>query len=532
MTESEKKPSRRQFVAGLAAGAVGGVVAGSKITAAAFSKEPKWDRHADVVIVGGGASGCTAALTAAELGAKVLVLEAAPVLGGAGSLCIGSVCVPMSSLQKKAGIEDSVDAYVEDIMHRAGATASRMDKNLLRLLGENGGPTIDWLLSLGVNLQGPFEYPIHRVKRLHMLVPKAAEWPKVVRPILQQRGIEVLYETKGVELYRNESGRVTGVRALNLNTRRSTTIAASKAVLLTAGNLDSNAAMKGRLTTPEIASLPAAVYTRDGSGITMATAIGADMTTMEGISHPQVRGAPPGPSLATLGKQEWVPYSIVEAGAILVNRAGRRFTNETVLGDGMALAVHEQPFGTCYLVFDKPVADIFSKWPMVMCSLPGIGDVSKIGGWGVVDDLIARHAVKKADTLEELATAVGVDPAGLKAGVARWNEHCKAGADPDFHRATFGHPDAKTVGAGIRVPPFYCHSPLRTIVLPADTSLAINTRLQVIDVFGKVIPGLYAGGDMGHGNLLVNGTGHGINMGWAFTSGRLAAKSALGARRA
>lgn len=522
--KKQKAPSRRQFVAGLAAAAVGGIVVGNKM--AAFGAQPNWDRQTDVVIVGGGASGCTAALSVTENGAKALMLEAAPVLGGAGSLCIGSVSVPLSSLQKNAGITDSVDAYMEDILHRAGASAGRMDKALLRLLGENGGATIDWLLSLGVNLQGPFDYPIHRVRRLHMLYPKSAEWPKVVRPILQRRNVDVLLETKGVELYRDAEGRVVGVRALDLNTNRSINIKAHRAVLLTAGSLDASAALKGRSTTPEIAAMQPAMYSRDGSGLTMAAAIGSAMTMLDGISTPQVRGAPPGPSLATLGKQEWTPYSVVDAGAILVNRNGRRFTDETVRGPPMSLALEQQPNRTCYLLFDQRVADIFNQWPMVLCSFPGIGDVSKIGGWGVVDDLIARHAIKRADTLEALAAAVGVDPAGMRAGVEQWNANCKAGVDPEFKRPTFGHKDANTLGAGIRVPPFYCHSPLRNTVLPADTSLLINTRLQVLDVFGEVIPGLYAGGDMGHGNLLLTGTGHGVNMGWAFTSGRLAGKFA------
>jgi hypothetical protein len=94
---------------------------------------------------------------------------------------------------------------------------------------------------------------------------------------------------------------------------------------------------------------------------------------------------------------------------------------------------------------------------------------------------------------------------------------------------TFGHKDAKTLGAGIRVPLFYCHSPLKAVVPPALTSVAINGQLEVLDVFGQVIPGLYAGGNMGHGNLLLQGQGHqqhGMAMAWAFTSGRLSGRNA------
>lgn len=530
VTDNEQKArSRRKFLAGLAAGAAGGFVVGNKgaLPFLALAAEPEWDQEADVVVVGGGASGCTAALSAAQSGAKAILLEAAPVLGGAGSLCIGSITVPLSGLQKKSGIDDSVDAYIEDILHLAGTQASRMDMELLRLLAQNGGATLDWLLGLGVNIQGPFEYPEHRVHRMHMLVPKSAEWPKVLRPILKEKGVQVLMETKGVQLYRNSSGPVIGIRAVDQHTQLAMNIKARRSVVLTAGNLEANPELTARATTPEIAALRPAVYSRDGSGLVMAWAIGSAMTMLDGgISNPQVRGTPPAPAVFSLKKQSWMPYGMVDAGAILVNKNGQRFADELVVGAPLSLALEKQPYKTCYLLFDQRVADIFNKWPMVVGSSPGIADVSKLGGWALVDDLVARQGIKKAETLEELATAVGVDAHGLRAGVEKWNADCKAGRDADFQRPTFGHEDANTVGVGIRVPPFYCHGPLKSWVMPADTSLAINTKFQVLDVFGKVIPGLYAGGDMGHGNMMTSGTGHGINMGWAFTSGRLGGKLA------
>jgi fumarate reductase flavoprotein subunit len=356
---------------------------------------------------------------------------------------------------------------------------------------------------------------------MHMLYPKSAEWPKVVRPILQRKGVDIRLETKGIALYQDADRRVVGVKAIDQNTGRAVNIRAHRAVMLTAGNMEASPALLGRSMRPEIAHLAPVNHWRDGSGLTMAAAIGAGMTVLDFVSHPQVRGWPPGPSAASLKREGWLPFGMVDAGAILVNKRGERFISEAAPAAELSLVLEKQPYKTAYLIFDKRVADIFNKWPMIVSSLPGIGDVSGIGGWGTVDDLIARHGIKKADTLEELATHTGVDPQGLVAGVTRWNEHCKAGRDPDFSRATFGHPQAKTVGAGIRVPPFYCHSPLKALLMPADVSVAINTRLQVLDVFGKVIPGLYAGGDMGHGNMLLSVTGHGVRMGWAFTSGRL-----------
>lgn len=508
---------RREFISGIA-GAAGGYAIAELRT----SSVPNWDGEADVVIVGGGASGCAAALSAVESNAKVAVLESAPVLGGAGSLCIGSISVPLSGLQKKAGIVDNVDDYMEDVIHRAGETSSRMDKALLRLLAENGGPTIDWLMGLGVDIRGPFEFPqAHRVKRMHMLYPKSAEWPKVIRPIMQRKGVDIRLETKGVELYQDARKRVVGVRAMDQNTGRAVYIRAHRAVMLTAGNMEASPSLLGRSMRPEIANLAPVNHWRDGSGLTMAAAIGAGTTVLDFVSKPQVRGWPPGPSAASLKHEEWLPFGMVDAGAILVNKRGERFANEATADIQLSLELQKQPYATAYLIFDKRVADIFNKWPMIVSSLPGIGDVSGIGGWGTVDDLIARKGIKKADTLNGLATLTGIDPQGLEAGVARWNGYCKVGRDPDFNRSTFGHPLAKTVGTGIRLPAFYCHSPLKALLMPGDVSVAINTRLQVLDVFGKVIPGLYAAGDMGHGNMLLSVTGHGVRMGWAFTSGRL-----------
>src|SRR5262249_8620802 len=199
----------------------------------------------------------------------------------ASSLCIGSVTTPLSSLQRRAGITDHVEAYIEDILELAGTHASRMDRVLLRLLAENGGTTIDWLLGFGGNIQGPFDYPDHRAKRLHMLYPKAAEWPKVIRPILEQKQVEILLGIKGVELYRDSHNRVLGVKAIDQETQRPFAIRARRAVMLTAGNLEANPKLMERVTTPEIAALPVAVPTNDGSGLMMAAALGANMTMLD-----------------------------------------------------------------------------------------------------------------------------------------------------------------------------------------------------------------------------------------------------------
>jgi FAD binding domain len=525
---AQKRLARRKFLRGVTAGAAGGLVLGVGSAALLIRQaKQKWDKEADVVIVGGGASGCAAAVSAAEAGAEVVLTETNPVLGGAGSVCVGSITAPLSSLQKKAGVTDSAESYMEDILKLSGLKASRMDKTLLRLLAENAGATIDWLLSLGVDIQGPFEYPGHRAKRLHVLYPKSAEWPKVIKPVLEQKKVEMLLGTKGTNLYRDENAdnRVLGVKAVDQNTMTSIAIKARKAVILTAGSLEGSPALRARATIPQIADIPAAVATNDGSGLTMAAAVGANMTFLEGFGVPAVRGMPPGPCVE-IAKQAWMPYGVVDAGAILVNNEGKRFVDETLNSADLCLALITQPNKTCHMVFDQRVASIFNKWPMVFSSMPGIADVSKIGGFGLVEDFVARGAIKRAESISGLAVAVGVDPAGLEAEIGKWNRYCRDRKDLQFDRPTFGVKDANTVGIGINVPPFYCHTPLRALVVLADTTLLINRSFQVLDVFGNVIPSLYAAGNIGHGNLVLFGPGHGMHISWAFTSGRLSAKVA------
>ena len=528
MSSGDEKPirvSRREFVKGAAVGA--GALAGTSVLAScapaaapapggAADLPATWDKEVDVVVVGGGGTGCNAAMSAAEAGASVVLLEVAPALGGESSLCVGSVSLPLSSLQKEQGVSDTVEACVEDWIKAAGASGSRSDLELVTWLAENAGPTIDWMIGLGVDFRGPFEYPNHRVNRMHMLYPTSAAWPNVLGPALEAKGVEILLQTKGVELYATCDNRVAGVKAVDQVSQETMNIKAKRGVVLAAGDLAGSEQFRLRFTTPEQAAVPGAHPYNDGSGLLMGMAMGADLTRLDSYGSPGVRSAAPGPSASVTGKQAWMPYGMMDAGAILVNEDGVRFVNEKD-SSNLATATMEQPDQKCFMVYDDVVAQVFNEWPMVVSSHPGIGDVSGRGGWGTVDDFIARNGIKTGDTIEALAGEMGIDPAGLKDAIEKWNGYAEAGEDPDFKRPTFGHPDAGTVGAGIKIAPFYCHGPIRPTITLADCSLAVNTSLQVLDPYGEPIPALYAGGNMGHGMMIAGG--HGSHMAWAFTSG-------------
>ncbi len=412
------------------------------------------------------------------------------------------------------------------------------NKELLRVAAEGSGPTVDWLLSLGVDIRGPFDYPHqHRVYRMHMLFPNSAAWPKVLGPLMEKRGIEVRLGTRGVQLYTDAKGAVVGVRAEERGSGKVINILAKRAVVLGGGDFSGNKAWREKVGADAVvAGVRAAHPYNDGSILAMAWGIGADLVRMNVTAGASLRANPhvlvgDGPSVGPNdigpgGAQAWMPYNMYAAGAILVNTDGKRFVNEQT--GNLAVTTEAQPGKVSFILFDKPVADIFNKWPMVVSSLPGTGEKSGWTGWCSVDDLVHRGTIQVANTIDELVAKVAgafkaqISASGLKETITKWNGYAAAGSDPEFKRTTFGVDALK--GAGIKAPPYYIHGPCAAEDIGEKLSLVVDTKHRVYNVFGKVIPGLYAAGSVGSSNAV--GAGHGTSMSWAFTSGRLAGKNA------
>ena len=435
-------------------------------------------------------------------------------------------------MQKKLGVVDSVESYMAD----AGKSAT--NKDLLRLQAENSGPTIDWLVGLGVEFKGPFEYPEqHSVPRLHMLYPNSGAWPKVLGPLMEKRGIVVLLGTPGRKLYTDTKGAVIGVMAQDTGSGKYINILAKRAVVMGGG--DGLGSKQWRQKFTQDATLLAVRATQpynDGSNFYMAMAIGADLVDLQTAVSPSFRdhshvllgnGPSQGPNdIGPGGTQAWMPYNMYQAGAIIVNTDGKRYVNEQ--GSTLATTVENQPGKVSFIVFDQPVADIFNKWPMVVSSLPGVGEKSG-WGWCSVDDLVYRGNIQVANTIDEVVAKVAgvtklqISASGLKDTIAKWNGYAAAGKDPEFGRTTFGMEALK--GAGIKGPPYYIEGPCASELQSQRISLVVDTKLRVYDLWGKVIPRLYACGNIGsnRGGVV---SGHGGQMSWTFTSGRLVGKNA------
>jgi fumarate reductase flavoprotein subunit len=421
-------------------------------------------------------------------------------------------------MQADKGISDSAEAYLEDAVHHLASTAKERageDWAIFELQAREGGKTIDWLVDHGVTFNGPLAYPGNTNNRMHMLTPKSSAWPSVLQPLIEAAGGKILLDTKGVELV-VDNGRVVGVKAVDQITKDEMFFQGTKGVFIASASCDASYDLKIRSTAnPDACKIDAACSFNDGTGLMMCQMIGAGLTTWESTAGGSLRCQAPSLNVGAYGKQDWMPYGMIAAGAIMVTKQGKRYASEDLGGMAMTIEVNKLPERQAWMFYDDSVARNFQKSPdMVVSSMPSVG-------WGTVDDFVGAGSIMKANTIEEVASLSGIDPAALAAEVAKYNGYAEAGLDPEFGRKVFGVADAGTLNKPLNTPPYYIHGPQKGEVTSAPLTLNINTNFEVKDVFGNVIPGLYAGGNAGKGRAPMS-IGHGTQMTWAFTSGRLA----------
>ena len=475
---------------------------------------------ADVVVVGGGASGLSAAIEAAAAGADVLVLEKNHEPGGSSRLSVGSINAAGSLLQKRAGIVDTPDEHFEDMDHFMGPFASRENRALRRLLVDHAADTLHWLMGLGLSFYGPTADPPHRHPRMHNVLPNSRAYPYYLGREARRRGARVQCDARVLGLLQDGDGGIAGVQA-EIDGRR-VEVRARRAVVLCAGDYSNGAELKARFR-PELAGIPAVNPTATGDGHRMAEAVGARIVNGEVVCGPGLRfGAPPRPSLvqrlppswalgklmegalATLPAAVFRPFimsfmtaslgpemSLLRSGAVLVNRDGNAFLE----GDApTGLAIAAQPTGQGWLVFDDEVAARFSAPPNHVSTAPGVA-------FAYLPDYQRhrRDLYRTARTLPELARRAGLPPAALAASLA-------------------GRPGAA---------PYHSLGPLEARIVITDGGLAVDISHRVLREDGGAIPRLYAAGAAGQGGVLLAGNGHHIC--WAVTSGRRAGRLAAAA---
>lgn len=449
---------------------------GAELSALVASEgELKSDREdhytADVVIIGAGGAGLSAAITAAEAGAKVIIVEKMPMVGGNTLISGAEMAAPGNWLQTSENIEDSKDQFYEDIM-KGGDNES--DPELVRVLADLALDGAEWLRD-EVNVV--FEdymlfFGGHSVKR--SLVPLNASGVELINK-LEAKAIEL-----GVEIHTNtpaseiiqENGRVSGVKAEYQG--KEVLYSANNGVIIASGGFGSNLDMRVKYNPAmDEKILSTNTVGSTGDGITMAEQLNAQIVDMQYIqTYPTCD-----PERGTL---LYVGDVRMDGRSILVNKEGKRFVEELERRDVISSAVVAQTGGVSYMFWDE-ASMIASK--------------VNVKHKAEYDNLIERGILVKADTLEEAAAFFEIDAKELQNTVNNYNEYAKNGKDLEFNKR--GELTAFTEG------PYYIMKSIPAIHHTMG-GIKINTNAEVLDVDGQVIQGLFAAGE-------VTGDIHGTN---------------------
>ena len=466
--------------------------------------------EADVVVVGAGGAGMTAAITAAAEGKSVVILESQSMVGGNSVRATGGMNAGKTVYQdenefgESAGVEKTLKTAAEKYADNETITALAKtvseqwaayqanptgyfdsvelmeldtmiggkginDPELVETLCANSADAIDWLDEHGITLHNVSSFGGASVKRIHRPVNAEGKTVSVgsyMIPLLQENcekaGVKMMLDTTATEILTDANGAAVGVKATGASGETVTVNA--KAVVLASGGFGANLDMvvkykpelKGFMTTnaPGI----------QGQGIEMAQAIGAATVDMDQIQiHPTVEA-----NTAAL-----ITEGLRGDGAVLINAEGKRFIDEVGTRDVVSAAEIAQTGSYSWLVVDQAMVDASS----------------------VIQGYIKKGYTVTGSTYEELGEAMGVDAAAFAETMEKWNGYVEAKNDPDFGRTSFANP--------LNTAPYYAVK-VTAGVHHTMGGLKINANTEVLNEKGEVIPGLFAAGE-------VTGGVHGAN---------------------
>lgn len=481
----------------------------------------------DIAIVGGGLSGLSAALTAAEAGASAVVLEKLPSLGGAGNFPEGSLGVG-TRLQKKLGIKTTTtDVFKAAIdFHHWRANAG-----VLRTLINESGSTIDWLEDNGVKFKGiKTMFPPEKSLQIwHIYEGHGAAVVKTLSSNFEKKGGKILTESPVQRLIFNTEGKVSGVVAKNADGETITVNA--KSVILATGGFASNKAMLDKYVPDSSAPgmVEKVMYRgpivdgRTGDGINMALTAKAGLAGMDTLAgnSPYL---PYEPAIHQFNGPDYLKQTraALSQPFLWVNRHGERFYNESA-GSSFSDVYNAMTSngGVMYSVFDEAMKQrMIASGPLI----PFNAIVVPGQKMTALDEGLRKGAEMgfafKADTLDELAKKIGVPAAALKGSVKQVNEFAAKKSDPEF-----GRKPEHLVRFNTEKGPYYALKGIRAFFLTLG-GVQVNRNMQAMTVNGDVIPGLYVTGQDIGGlydstyDLLAEGSASSF----ALSSGRIAAR--------
>ena len=465
---------------------------------------------ADVVVIGAGGAGMTAAMTAADAGQKVVILESQAMVGGNSARATGGMNAAKTVYQDEnefdqaAGVEKTLATAAEKYADNETITALAKtvseqwaayqanptgyfdsvelmeldtmvggkginDPELVKTLCEGTADAIDWLDENGITLHNVSSFGGASVKRIHRPVNEEGKVVSVgayMIPLLQEncekRSIDIVLNTTVDTILTDANGAAVGVSGTDKD--GNTVVVNAKSVILATGGFGANLDMVTQYK-PELAGfMTTNAAGAQGQGIEMATAIGAGTVDMDQIQiHPTVEA-----NTAAL-----ITEGLRGDGAILVNANGERFIDEVGTRDVVSAAEIAQPGSYSWLIVDQAMVDASS----------------------VIQGYIKKGYTKTGATYEELAKELDVDPATFANTMETWNSYVEAKNDPDFGRTSFANPLNNGPYYAIKVTAGVHHT---------MGGVTINSATEVLKEDGTVIPGLFAAGE-------VTGGVHGAN---------------------
>lgn len=478
-----EKMTRRDFVGAAVVGSVGLAASSLLAGCGASSVEESgasqpWDEEADVIVVGSGGAGHAAALEAARAGASVIILEKREVTGGDSSLCDGILGGAGTRLAKAQGIDLTADDVYAWFVANPEWYGSK-NPVVARVNAEEGGKTIDWLQDNGVPFEetvGP-RFGYTELPVIHQVQGKGSEMMRVLVQLASEEGIKTVTNTAVKKLVFDASGRVVGVEAMEKS--KMLRFKANKGVVLATGGYGGNGRLLTSLNAECINARPAKNPGSMGDGLVMGLEAGALAS--------RTSNTPLLNSLAGMEVKSVVNLNYSERlHGLWLDANGERFFNEET--------PYENPNGHRAILRKQN-----EQGKQVVVLLPTTPEL---------DSLQAVRPLEwaKADTVEEVAGMVGLDPVKVKATVDRYNGFCELGRDEDFGRP-----------AEFLIPmtgPFYAAMVTTSAGSVTVGGLKTNDKGQVLrlKIVGEeedpteIIPGLYGAGSVCEWNCAAGAT--------------------------
>ena len=461
---------------------------------AEYANETTLPESTDVVVIGAGGAGFAAAISAANAGKKVVLMEKMGVLGGDTALSGGEMAVPGNWIQVKEGIADSPEALAKDMLE-GGDNAG--DPALVQVIADGALESSQWLtFEGGVSWKHDLmQFGGHNTKRSIIPITHSGSemTTKLTKRVNEIDDITLVDCTRAVELVKNGDA-ISGVKVQNTVTGEESTVAC-KAVVMASGGFGSNIEMRVKYNPAmddKILSTDSVGVT--GDGITMGEAAGANLIDMEYIQTYPVCDPSTGALL-------YVGDVRLEYQAIMVNKEGDRFVEELDRRDVISNAITKQSDGKGYLLFNQKGAD---ETGLLVTHADEY------------ENILARKVIAKGDTLDDVCSQMGVDAAELQKTIDTWNQYCKDGKDPEFNYRGTMNP--------IEEGPYYLMA-CKPAVHYTMGGLHINTDAQVLDQTGAPIPGFYAAGEVAGHKMGTNRLGS-CSMTDIYTFGRIAGTNA------